>query len=162
MTSSLSTCGAQPAPSTSPLVRRRLALTSAPALLAPPTTASPAAQPRLQLVRPAAPLPPPLQPTVGELSAAQEASLVASLRAAPRAGETIHAQFQRVEAEVGHQLAQLTVAQSRTLHQRLVRAAASDPLATAFHRTVADRKARLLAFLADARRREALGRACQR
>ena len=162
MTSAPTSLAAQPAPSISPLVRRRLSLTSTPAQLAPLTTTHPGAAPRLQLVGPSAPLPPPLQSTVGELSAAQEASLVASLRATPRAGETLHARFHRVEAEVGHQLAQLTVAESRTLHQRLIRAAAGDPLATAFHRMVADRKARLLAFLADARRREALGRACQR
>ena len=154
MTPALSIYADTPARPSGQLVRRPLADRTAPS--PPPTTTS-----HLRLVVPSAAPVPPL-PIAGELSADLEATLLASLRTTATAGETVHALFQRIEAEVGHQLAQLTVIQSRALHQRLVHAAAGDPLATAFHRMVATRKGRLLAFLADARRREAVGHARHR
>jgi O-methyltransferase involved in polyketide biosynthesis len=49
----------------------------------------------------------------------------------------------------------LTVLEARALHARLSNPASDDPLAKAFKRLTADRRARLINFLADARRREA-------
>jgi hypothetical protein len=50
----------------------------------------------------------------------------------------------------------LTIADARELHRRFSNAATDDALATSFKRLIGERRARLLAFLADARRRNAI------
>lgn len=64
--------------------------------------------------------------------------------------------FRRKEYELGEFFATLTVSECRALHRRLRVASLQDPLVVSFGRMVAVRRARLLAFLADARRREAM------
>jgi hypothetical protein len=70
-------------------------------------------------------------------------------------GEQIAMAFQRKESVIGALFAQLDVHESRALHRRLELALPEDPIAARFGRLVADRRARLMAFLADARRRAA-------
>ena len=71
-------------------------------------------------------------------------------------GETAYVGFARKENELRAALATLSVLESRALHARLSNPRSGDALATAFSRLTADRRARLVHFLADARRREAL------
>lgn len=85
-----------------------------------------------------------------------EQQLIAVLKATPMFGETIEAAFTRKENEARALMSQLTVMQARTLHGRLKNPSTGDELTEAFGRMVASRRDRLLAFLADARRREAL------
>ena len=81
-------------------------------------------------------------------------------REAPRhAGEPAALGFLRKEAELRAAFAALPVSAARALHARLANPRHGDLLATRFSGLVADRRARLLAFLGDARRREALAAA---
>ncbi len=73
-------------------------------------------------------------------------------------GETIAMTYQRREHELRGVFARLTVAESRGLQRRLSIPAPGDVLAARFNGMIAERCQRLLAFLGDARRREALGR----
>jgi hypothetical protein len=68
-------------------------------------------------------------------------------------GETIEASYRRKEQEIGALLARLRAREALALHRRLTNA--TDPLALRFGRMTRERRERLLAFLADARRREA-------
>lgn len=70
-------------------------------------------------------------------------------------GETFSAGYDRKERALGERFARLTVLEAWVLHRRLTCAAVGDPLAVAFGRLVAERRARLMVFLADARRRAA-------
>jgi len=88
-----------------------------------------------------------------------ERAIIDIIGAAPRAGETTELAFRRKEHELGDLFPTLSVIESRTLHRRLSNESASDTVAKAFGRMVADRRARLLAFLADVRRREAIASA---
>lgn len=90
------------------------------------------------------------------LSAEIEAELLRVLTSTPNDGETREAAFRRKEHEVGGLFAGLSSLQSRTLHRRLHQRRAGDAIAEAFGRMIAERQARLLAFLLDARRREAI------
>lgn len=65
----------------------------------------------------------------------------------------------RKEHEIGELFARLTVIEAWTLHKRLANPSATDALATAFGRLILERRARLLAFLGDARRRAAIAQA---
>jgi hypothetical protein len=101
--------------------------------------------------------------TTVDRSAAASAPLVALeleirgvLDTPPRPGEQLEAAFRRKEHMLGELFARLSVMDARTLHHRLDVAHAGDELAASFGRLRADRRARLLAFLADARRREAM------
>jgi hypothetical protein len=76
-------------------------------------------------------------------------------------GEQLAFAFKRKEQRLGDLFAKLNVADSRELSRRLALLIADDSLAAMFGRLVADRRARLVAFLADARRREALQRGRQ-
>jgi hypothetical protein len=87
---------------------------------------------------------------------ALEPDIQAVLAARAHPGEQLAFAFKRKEQQLGDLFARLSVADSRELHRRLTLAIADDELATMFNRLVADRRARLIAFLADARRREAL------
>ena len=125
----------------------------------------PAPQPALQLVPRTAAAPAMRAPAISQREAMApetETRMTKTLETRGLANETVSATYQRIEQELGTQFASLTVLQARELHRRLSTPRADDALATAFHRMVAERKGRLLAFLADARRREALARAVAR
>jgi len=74
---------------------------------------------------------------------------------AQAAGETVLVAHARKEGDLRDLFAKLTVLEARALHRRLERVCDDDPLAALFQRLAPDRRRRLLAFLADARRREA-------
>jgi hypothetical protein len=86
-----------------------------------------------------------------------DAQLTAILDTPLAPGETVMTGFDRKERELGGLLATLSVADCRALHARLQRS--SDPLARTFARLTSDRRIRLMNFLADARRREAISAA---
>ena len=96
-------------------------------------------------------------PTTVALS--NDAVLVSILDAPLFPGETAREGFRRKEAELRSVFVQLPVATQRALHARLSNPRAGDQLAERFARLTADRRMRLLTFLADARRREALAQA---
>jgi len=87
---------------------------------------------------------------------ALEHAIVAALDGAPNASETMLAGFQRKERALAQLFAQLSVSDARTLHRRLTLPVDCDPIASRFARLNSERRARLIAFLADARRREAI------
>jgi hypothetical protein len=87
---------------------------------------------------------------------ALEQAILAALDASPSASETMLAGFQRKERALVQLFAQLSVSDARTLHRRLTLPVDSDPIASRFARLISERRARLIAFLADARRREAI------
>lgn len=86
-----------------------------------------------------------------------DARLLAILRAKPDPTETIASAYHRKEHELGAVFAALAPVQALELHRRLSRPRPDDELAARFARLVPPRRARLLAFLADARRRAAMG-----
>lgn len=85
-------------------------------------------------------------------------TLIEILARDPHPRETIDAAFRRKEQQVGEVFAGLTPAEARTIQGRLEAGLAADALARNFHRLAADRRQRLLAFLADAPRRIELAR----
>lgn len=91
------------------------------------------------------------------VTAELEATLCAVLDDA-HAADTIAVAFARKEAALRNVFATLDAATARALHHRLYRDNARDGLVVRFARLGPERRARLLAFLADARRREALRR----
>ncbi len=92
---------------------------------------------------------PPLAPAIAT-------RFVAILEAPLALGETVLAGFARKEAELRAVFEALTVIEAGALHKRLAINAPDDVLAAKFGRLTVDRRNRLLAFLADARRREAV------
>lgn len=98
------------------------------------------------------------RPSSAPWSTSSDIALLAILEAPLHDGETAAVGFARKEAELRHAMATLSVLESRALQSRLSYPKAGDQLATAFMRLTGDRRARLLNFLAEARRREALGR----
>lgn len=105
------------------------------------------------------------RPCAGQLHASStiassdDAALLAILEAPRHAGEPAALGFLRKEAELRAAFAALPVSAARALHARLANPRHGDLLAARFSGLVADRRARLLAFLGDARRREALAAA---
>lgn len=105
----------------------------------------------------------PLGTPIGKLVAATaipeatERQIAQILAAARLPGETIEAGFQRKEHELGELFATLTPLEARALHRRLSSASLGDvgEIGSLFSRLVPERRARLLAFLAGARRRYA-------
>lgn len=89
---------------------------------------------------------------------ARDASLIAILEAPLLPGETAHAGFARKERELGNAFAALSVLEARALQSRLSNPRTGDQLAAAFSRMTSERRTRLINFLADARRREAISR----
>lgn len=89
-------------------------------------------------------------------SASTDVALIAILEAPLHTGETLALGFARKEAELRHVLASLSVNESRALNTRLSCPKDGDPLTKAFMRLTAERRERLINFIADARRREAL------
>jgi hypothetical protein len=93
------------------------------------------------------------------LPAVVEDYVIRILDAPPRLGETIEAGYCHKEHELGALFADLTPQEARALRRRLAAQVAGDRLAARFSRLAPDRRARLLTFLGDARRREALRQA---
>jgi len=89
-------------------------------------------------------------------SASTDLALIAILEAPLHAGETVALGFARKEAELRHVLASLSIFESRALKTRLSCPKDGDPLPKAFMRLTAERRERLINFIADARRRESL------
>lgn len=85
--------------------------------------------------------------------------LLAVLDETAAVGESADALFRRKEHALGTLFAALPVPAALALHKRLTMPAVGDPLHARFSRLVAERRARLLAFLADAPRREAVDKA---
>ncbi len=88
--------------------------------------------------------------------AAIDAQLIAILDAALAPGETAADGFRRKEHELGAAFGTLSILEAHVMHARLANPRVDDLLAAKFARLVVDRRARLLAFIADARRRAAL------
>jgi hypothetical protein len=87
---------------------------------------------------------------------ALEAQILACLESRPEPRETVDLAFRRKERDLMALFDQLSVTDARELNRRLSRQWAGDSVAAAFSRLISERRSRLLAFLADARRREAL------
>ena len=85
-----------------------------------------------------------------------DAALLAVLTSPLHPGETAFGGYQRKEHALRAAFAALSVLAARALHARLSACRADDALALAFSRLTIERRTRLLTFLADARRREAL------
>jgi hypothetical protein len=90
------------------------------------------------------------------VSVVTEQQIAGVLADAQRFGETIEAMYRRKERALCDVFAQLAPIEAHALFRRLANPAAGDLLAAQFGRLVSDRRARLLAFLAGARRRDAL------
>src|SRR5436305_929564 len=84
-----------------------------------------------------------------------DAKLVAIITAPVPAGQTAMEGYRDKEIALLGVLSQRTVLESRALHARLANPTASDVLAMTFMRLTVERRTRVLAFLADARRRAA-------
>ncbi|HWO22573.1 MAG TPA: hypothetical protein VNO30_27630 [Kofleriaceae bacterium] len=138
--------------------------TEATAAAVPAAAAPPAAAPAAAFAPPPPPAPrpppapaprPPPAPTPAPALTIDD-QLIAILEAPLLPGETVASGYRRKEAALGAALAALTVPEARALHARLLAAHPGDLLADKLTRLTAERRHRLLAFLADARRREAL------
>jgi hypothetical protein len=97
-----------------------------------------------------------VRPAPTFVEVALEEAIVAALDAVPSASETMLTGFQRKERALVQLFAELSVSDARVLHRRLTLPIDGDPLACRFARLISERRARLIAFLADARRREAI------
>lgn len=91
-----------------------------------------------------------------------DARFVAIVMAAPPPGFTAKAAHDAKEQALLALLAGLTPVESLYLHKRLANPRPGDAVAAAFGRMVVERRGRILAFVADARRRAALRAAARR
>jgi hypothetical protein len=89
------------------------------------------------------------------IDTSRDAPIVTILDAPLRAGEPASVGYARKEAELRATLATLEPQVARAMFRRLANPQPTDALAARFMRLAIDRRARLLAFLADARRRAA-------
>jgi SpoVK/Ycf46/Vps4 family AAA+-type ATPase len=96
------------------------------------------------------------KPVKQAVAASIEAAMLRILTSSLRLGETIDSGYRRKEQEIVAVLGKLSVIESRALHRRLESASGDDPLAQQFSRLTRDRRERLISFLANARRREAI------
>lgn len=87
---------------------------------------------------------------------ALESQILERLESRPESHETVELAFRRKERDLVALFEQLTLPDARELSRRLSRQLAGDQVAVAFSRLIGERRARLLAFLANAPRREAL------
>ncbi|MEJ7599251.1 MAG: hypothetical protein WKG01_15200 [Kofleriaceae bacterium] len=85
-----------------------------------------------------------------------EREILDVLDMAPEQGERLDLAFRRKEHQLASLFTRSSVMDCRALHKRISVPATDDPIAARFARLVPERRGRLLAFLADARRREAL------
>jgi hypothetical protein len=106
-------------------------------------------EPGIVAVRPA--------PRVQPIDPALDATLIGILGEPPRPAETIAAAYQRKEVSLREVFARLDVPASRAMHARLALPRPDDQLAEQFGRLTAERRGRLRDFLADVRRRQAIG-----
>jgi hypothetical protein len=90
------------------------------------------------------------------VASTNDAALIGILDTPLPPGMTAREGFLRKEAELRAAFASLPALTQRALHARLSNPRAGDELAAKFHQLTAERRTRLLTFLADARRREAL------
>lgn len=90
---------------------------------------------------------------------ALEGAIIVALDAPADLNELASDAFRRKEYAVGELFAALSIVDAHLLHRRLSTKHPADPIATRFSRLVAERQARLLTFLGDARRRAMLARA---
>jgi hypothetical protein len=97
-------------------------------------------------------------PTNAIASAGWEREAIAILERAI-ANESTAAGHARKEAELKELFGRLSIAESRGLHRRLTLPKEGDELARLIGRMVQDRRLRLVTFVADARRREAIAAA---
>jgi hypothetical protein len=93
------------------------------------------------------------------IASSDDATVLAILAAPLQLGETAQLGYLRKERELRALFAALPVPTARALHARLAAPRAGDVLAAKFAGLVAERKHRLLVFLADARRRDAIAAA---
>ncbi len=98
-----------------------------------------------------------IRPPTAVVPDTSDAKLIAILDAPVALGESAHAGFQRKEHDLGALMGTLSALECRALHKRLDHPQRGDELANKFARLTIERRIRLLSFLADARRREALG-----
>lgn len=87
---------------------------------------------------------------------AGERDIVCVLTSRPVAGEQAAAAFLRKEVELRALISKMSVSDARELHRRLTLVIMGDPIASQFSRLTLERRVRLLAFLADAHRRNTL------
>jgi hypothetical protein len=87
---------------------------------------------------------------------APDAELLAILLATPACADTIECAFRDKERALRQLFVTMSIGVSRALHARLATPRDGDEIAEIFHRFVPERRARLLAFLADAPRRAAI------
>jgi hypothetical protein len=90
-------------------------------------------------------------------AASADDQILAILDAPLHPGETALAGFARKEQELRDVFARLSVLESRATLSRLVTCKPSDDIARKFAGLTVERRGRLLSFLADARRRAAMG-----
>lgn len=95
---------------------------------------------------------------VPALDAARERAIVEALLRPIDPNDGHRVGNERKEHELRALFAALPVLEAMELHRRLRVARADDAVVAAFGRLVVERRQRLLAFLGDARRREAIGR----
>lgn len=89
-------------------------------------------------------------------SVSLEREILSVLEESPIPGERTAEAFRRKEHLVGNLFAALSVEDARTLHRRLSCPSKTDLIVTQMARLAPDRRARLIAFLGDARLRAAL------
>jgi SpoVK/Ycf46/Vps4 family AAA+-type ATPase len=132
--------------------------------LTPPSTQEPVAvargsQPRVEPIGISvwrAPPDPGRPPSDGaRVGSTTERTLLSLLTGSSTPGLTISAEYSRREQDIRTLFASLSVVEARALHRRLTILQDGDALGTHFMRLSADRRMRLIAFLGDARRREA-------
>lgn len=119
------------------------------AVTSPPRSAASAASPGLPAATPGA--------RGATLEVERRALAVLDAPADP--SEPIERAFRRKEDEVRALFGELSAGDALAIFRRLTLVCPDDLLASRFARLVTDRRARLLAFLADAPRREAIARA---
>jgi len=85
-----------------------------------------------------------------------ENEIIAVFDERPAPGEQLEMAFRRKEQQLAAVFARLNAVDSLALQRRLNLSLSDDPIAERFGRLVVARRTRLLAFLADARRRIAL------
>jgi hypothetical protein len=124
------------------------ASSSEPIFIAPKEACSPG--------RMSAVLPSPAVPQTPEQTAF-DAQLAAIITAPLPMGQTSLEGYRNKEIAILGALAKRSVLESRALHARLANPVSSDVLAVTFMRLTVERRVRILAFLADARRRAVVG-----
>ncbi|MBA3457763.1 MAG: hypothetical protein H0T42_32070 [Deltaproteobacteria bacterium] len=97
-----------------------------------------------------------IRPPTATVPSTTDGKLIAILDAPLAPSETALTGFARKEHELGALVATLSVFECRALHKRLSNPQHGDELAHKLARLTLERRCRLLSFLADARRREAL------